>query len=303
MPAFEKSQIVRDLLFREGEIMMKKILCLFVFMLITVAVFSVTLNRNGVNFYWEYNLKPTDYDKAKVSKNVNGDTIRIMLDGKEEIIRMIGVDTPETVKASTPVEFFGKEASNFTKTMLPVGSEVYVSYDWDPRDQYNRLLAYVWYSQDGQWILHNLSLVSNGYGNAFTSFSFDEDYMGIFIEAERMARKQGRGLWEKVQSNTDTSSSIVISYVQYSGAKEYVELQNKGNTDVSLKGWKLVSTSGNEVYTFGDVTFKAGSELKVFSGPKAEGILVWTKEFVHGNNGDSVELYDAVGRRVDSERW
>ena len=77
------------------------------------------------------------------------------------------VDTPETVHPSKPVEYFGKEASRFTKAMCRVGDTVYLTYDWDPRDRYNRLLAYVWYKADnGKWILHNLNLITNGYGHA-----------------------------------------------------------------------------------------------------------------------------------------
>jgi micrococcal nuclease len=285
---------------------MRRVLCSVLLLLLTAAVFSAALNRNGVDFVWEYNLVPEDYDKAVVSKNVDGDTIRIMLDGKEEIIRMIGVDTPETVHPSKPVEFFGKEASNFTKAMVPVGSEVYVTYDWDPRDKYNRLLAYIWYKEDGKWILHNLNLIANGYGFAYTSFAFDDDYKQTFIEAERTARNDDRGLWKKEnegKQETSTSDGIAIQEVQPEGSDEFVILVNNGSTTVNLKGWKMISTSGNQEYVFPDVTISVGGTVEVHSGKNASGPLIWSKGYIHNNKSDGVELYSPDGKLVDSERW
>lgn len=285
---------------------MKKLILSVVFVLISLTALSATLNRNGVDFTWEYSLKPTDYDKAKVSKNVDGDTIRIMLDGKEEIIRMIGVDTPETVHPSKPVEYFGKEASNFTKKMLPVGSEVYVTYDWDPRDKYNRLLAYIWYKVDGIWVLHNLNLIANGYGFAYTSFAFDDDYKQTFIEAERTARNEDRGLWKQENDNKQTTANtngIAIQEVQPKGSDEFVILANNSGKAVNLKDWKMVSTSGNQEYIFPDITIKAGKTISVHSGKSASGSLIWSKGYIHANASDGVELYSADGKLVDSVRW
>jgi len=285
---------------------MKKLILSVVFVLITLTAISATLNRNGINFTWEYSLRPTNYDKAKVSKNVDGDTIRIMLDGKEEIIRMIGVDTPETVHPSKPVEFFGKEASNFTKAMLPIGAEVYVTYDWDPRDKYNRLLAYIWYKVDNHWILHNLSLVANGYGHAYTSFSFDEDYMQTFIDAERTARNNDRGLWKQENERKQTSTNsdgVSIQEVQPKGSDEFVILINNSERSVNLKGWKMISTSGHQEYTFPDVTIQAGKTISVHSGKSASGSLIWSKGYIHANASDGIELYDASGKLIDSVNW
>jgi hypothetical protein len=92
---------------------------------------SATFNRNGITFSWDYNyLRPINYEDAVVIKNIDGDTIKVSIKGKEENVRLIGVDTPETVHPSKPVEEFGKEASDFTKAMCPVGSTVYLTYDW-----------------------------------------------------------------------------------------------------------------------------------------------------------------------------
>jgi micrococcal nuclease len=111
---------------------------------------------------------------------------------------MIGLDTPETVHPSKPVEEFGKEASNFAKKVL-TDREVILSYDWDPRDKYNRILDYIWipfeYLEQTRYVLFNLLAIVNGFGHAYTSFTFNENYMQTFLAAESYARDSSLGLW------------------------------------------------------------------------------------------------------------
>ena len=75
-----------------------------------------------------------------VDRVVDGDTVVLMIDGKKEKVRLIGVDTPETVKPNTPVQCYGLEASNALKSMLPKGTQVRVERDEEARDRYRRLL-------------------------------------------------------------------------------------------------------------------------------------------------------------------
>ncbi|MDR1948448.1 MAG: thermonuclease family protein [Spirochaetaceae bacterium] len=133
---------------------------------------------------------------AEVIDHVDGDTVRVRIAkppaelGAVETIRLIGVDTPETVHPSRPVERFGKEASDFTKTRL-LGKTVSLAFDWDLRDRYGRLLAYI-YTPDGGCF--NAALVREGYGHAYTRFPFH--FMEEFRALERQAREAKRGLWE-----------------------------------------------------------------------------------------------------------
>lgn len=125
----------------------------------------------------------------KCTRVVDGDTIVVDYHGKLEKVRLIGVDTPETVHPNKPVEYFGKEASNFTRTLVE-GKNVNLEFDWQRRDKYGRLLAYV-YLQDGT--LLNKKIIEDGYGHAYTRFPFK--YLDDFKEAERRAREAGQGLW------------------------------------------------------------------------------------------------------------
>jgi len=122
----------------------------------------------------------------KCTRVVDGDTI--VLDGNERV-RLIGVDTPETVRPNTPVEYFGKEASAFTKRMVE-GKQVRLEYDWQRKDKYGRTLAYV-YLSDGTFL--NAEIVKKGYGHAFTKYPFK--YLKDFRKYERDAREKKRGLW------------------------------------------------------------------------------------------------------------
>ena len=129
-------------------------------------------------------------DWRQVTRVIDGDTI--LLDGDERV-RLIGVDTPETVHPQKPVEYFGKEASAFTRRMVE-GEKVRLEYEQGTsrEDRYGRTLSYV-YLEDGR--LLNLEIIEGGYGHAYTRFPFSK--MEEFRAAERYARETGKGLWEE----------------------------------------------------------------------------------------------------------
>ena len=127
-------------------------------------------------------------DYFYVKRVVDGDTIVLEND---ERVRLIGVDTPETVHPQKPVEYFGKEASAFTKSMCK-GKQVRLEYDWQRQDKYGRTLAYI-YLEDGTFV--NAEIVKQGYGHAYIKFPFK--YLKQFRLYERLARENGIGLWAK----------------------------------------------------------------------------------------------------------
>jgi micrococcal nuclease len=133
--------------------------------------------------------------RAEVVDHVDGDTIRVRVPSPPgglnivETIRMLGVDTPETVHPSRPVERFGKEASEFTRRTL-LNKTVHLVFDWDLRDRYGRLLAYI-YTADGDCF--NAALIREGYGHAYTRYPFQ--FMEEFRALEQDARNARRGLW------------------------------------------------------------------------------------------------------------
>jgi len=131
--------------------------------------------------------KEHDNSSILVKRVVDGDTL--LLENGERV-RLIGVDTPETVHPKKPVQHFGKEASKFTKEMVE-GKRVRLEYDETSRDKYGRLLVYV-FLEDG--IFLNAEIIKQGYGFAYTKFPFK--YLDEFRQHEREARESKRGLWQ-----------------------------------------------------------------------------------------------------------
>lgn len=123
---------------------------------------------------------------AKVKKVIDGDTIELENGQK---VRYIGIDAPETDHPSKPVQCFGKEASAKNRELVE-GKTVELEKDVSETDQYARLLRYVWLGD----ILVNEYLVKEGYAQS-SSYPPDIKYQDRFIEAQRQARKEQKGLW------------------------------------------------------------------------------------------------------------
>lgn len=119
---------------------------------------------------------------------VDGDTIVIELYGKQEKVRLIGVDTPETVDPRKVVQYYGKEASNYTRSQLD-GHEVELEFDFNPRDKYDRLLAYVWLDNRN----FDAELIRLGYARAYLRFPFR--YFKEFEKLGKEAEKNKVGMW------------------------------------------------------------------------------------------------------------
>lgn len=127
---------------------------------------------------------------------IDGDTIRVDINGKNTKVRFIGVNTPETVSSSAPVQCFGPESSDYTKNMLN-GKKVGLEYDdtQGNTDVYGRLLRYIYI--DGKNL--NYLLIKNGYG--FENTNYDYRYKSEFVSAEKEARTNQIGLWSPITCN------------------------------------------------------------------------------------------------------
>lgn len=137
----------------------------------------------------EGRFEPRGEATGEVLRVVDGDTIEILLDGREEDVRLIGVDTPETVKPGEPVECFGPQASTFTKSVLE-GETVRLEFDSELRDVYERLLAYVFVGDR----FVNAELIERGYARTLEI----EPNTSRAPQLERLqtaAGASGRGLW------------------------------------------------------------------------------------------------------------
>jgi micrococcal nuclease len=129
---------------------------------------------------------------AVVEQVVDGDTLRVRIAGGRHTVRLIGIDTPETVDPRRPVQCYGPEASAHTKSLLPAGTPVHLELDAEPRDVYNRLLVYARRASDGLFV--NLDLAANGYADALR-IEPNIAYTAEISSAVRDAQSARRGLW------------------------------------------------------------------------------------------------------------
>lgn len=129
---------------------------------------------------------------ATVTRVVDGDTLVVDVDGEEDRIRLIGINTPESVDRNRPVMCFGKEASKHMAELLPEGTPIRIERDVEPRDRYDRLLGYVYRASDGLFV--NLAMVEDGYANQYT-FPPNVEHVDQFRSAANTARSAGVGLW------------------------------------------------------------------------------------------------------------
>lgn len=133
----------------------------------------------------------TSADEVSLQRVVDGDTL-LLEDGTR--VRLIGVNTPESVKPDTPPEPWGAEASQFTRDFL-AGGKLRLEYDGDRLDQFGRTLAYVWV---GDRML-NEELLRAGLARPMLRFNYSSAMKDRFRRASDEARAAERGLWSQYE--------------------------------------------------------------------------------------------------------
>jgi micrococcal nuclease len=126
---------------------------------------------------------------ARVTRVVDGDTIEVLIDDREEDVRYIGIDTPESVAPDQPVECYGKAASRLNAELVD-GEQVRLVFDAERRDKYERLLAYVYVGK----LFVNAELVRRGYARTLT-IPPNDSHAALFSRLAQAAGNAGRGLW------------------------------------------------------------------------------------------------------------
>lgn len=145
--------------------------------------------------------QPKLSDSYDVVKVIDGDTIDVSINGQTSRLRLIGIDTPETVDPRKPVQCFGKESSDKAKELLE-GKKVRLESDdsQDNRDKYDRLLRYV-YLEDGT--MYNKLIITEGYAHEYT-YNLPYKYQAEFKQAQKDAEQAGKGLWSSSTCSGDT---------------------------------------------------------------------------------------------------
>jgi micrococcal nuclease len=261
---------------------------------------------------------------AEVVRVVDGDTIKVTFNNREETLRLLLVDTPETVHPNKPVQPFGEDASNFAKEILN-GKDVGLEIDVSERDKYGRLLVYLWVNGK----MFNEMLLEKGLARVAYIYEPNVKYVDQFRAIQRKAQEEGLGIWsienyvqedgfqdedvsvnkedkdstqEKQNNGSQNNNGVYIAKVDLSN--EYFTLTNNSDTDITLTGWKMVSIEGNQTYYFPDgFVLKAKTDVTVWSGKDAKdnppSDLKWTGKNIWNNKGDDGVLFDNQGNEVD----
>lgn len=200
-------------------------------------------------------IHPQEPQIAKVVEVVDGDTIRVEMDGVIYPVRYIGIDTPES---TTQVEPFGKEASQ-KNTELVTGQTVTMYRDTTETDQFDRILRFVFVGET----FINYELVKQGYAKSFR-YPPDTSCADVFDQAQTEASSAGVGMWMAQATFEASSPAQTITIIAVNKRDEYVDIQNISTQPVDLTGWRLDSEKGSQSCTLSG-TLQPGETLRIWA--------------------------------------
>lgn len=204
-----------------------------------------------------------------VTRVVDGDTMQVSLNGAKETIRLLLVDTPETVHPEKSVQPFGPEASQFAKNML-TGKEVRLEMDVSERDKYGRLLCYLWIGDR----MFNEMLLEKGLARVAYIYPPNVKYVDQFQEIQKKAQQNGLGIWS------------IENYTQLDGFHPDKQQTVQRNPQKSDSGERNLGKSSN------------GQGLPVLSNDTAEIEIVSLSTPVHPGDKATLKVKTLPGKTV-----
>lgn len=246
---------------------------------------------------------PRGWASGQVVQVVDGDTISVRLeDGDVERVRLIGINSPESG------ECFASEATRGLERLI-AGELVYLESDESDRDQFDRLLRYVW-TTSGFHV--NALLVENGLAIA-REYPPDTARATELGAAQSSARSATQGLWAPDACGAGTPSDVRILHIEYDAPGddninlngEWVEIRNSDSVPIDLSDWTLKDESSSHRYSFpGGFALDPGEVVRVFTGCGNDSLdeLYWCSSgsAVWNNAGDTGFLLDSQGSIVHS---
>ena len=196
---------------------------------------------------------------VKFSDCVDGDTIKVLLEGKQYTVRMLAVDTPESVHPTKGVEYYGKEASDYTCNQVKNAKKLEIEYDADSdkMDKYDRLL--VWVFTDGS--LLQKKLVENGYAKVAYLYG-DYKYTSELESVQELASAKNIGIWnetEKTKYNDKNNITDDEENIDTTGAASSIE----NSVDYTTKDIIIIGILLIIIVFVGDKTIKSKAKTKL----------------------------------------
>ncbi|MBH5316780.1 thermonuclease family protein [Paenibacillus sp. GSMTC-2017] len=234
-----------------------------------------------------------------VSSYVDGDTFKIKVGKNETTIRLLYIDTPETVKPDAPIEAYGPEASALTKQLLEESGKVRLTFDKETQDRFDRTLAVV-ELKDGRIL--NEVLLEEGLAKVMI-YEPNVKMENVYKQLEQKAKEKKVALWN---SGKETSQTDVVVHkkkemgitIEVDKKAELVTITNTTSSPIDLEGWKLVSVRGNQTYTFEPHVLAAQGKTQISSGEDITldhqiPLIIWEVDNVWNNQeSDPAELYN-----------
>lgn len=199
----------------------KVAIVIFIFFIIMA---SLLVNHNEADVVGKQeNYSDRQMFIATVLEVTDGDTIKVNINGIDDKIRLCLVDTPETRHKSKPIQKYGREASEFTKSLIHENQEIYFTLDEDHRDMYGRLLAYVYLDEYLKFDeMLNVQLLNNGLA-CVSYYKPNGYYKRQFENVQEVAKMNGLGVW-----NMECISDEEIENMSTEKLKEIVDEINEG---------------------------------------------------------------------------
>lgn len=269
----------------------------------TTIIVILLISVSGLGCIDEKTASDSHFEKSYkiVSTVIDGDTVRLE-DGQK--VRLLGINTPEMGQPHY------EEAKNRLKELIE-GKTVILEKDVEDKDMYGRLLRYI-YCDD---LFVNFEMIREGYAHVYIIFP-NTRYSIEFEKAEKEAKKNGIGIWQKASHENSSKCIFIINFHFnaegndcYNLNDEYVTFKNICPQSIDMNGW-TVKDEANHVYTFLNFSLEEGSEVTLFTGKgidtkdkDTKAKLYWDSEgskcgAIWNNDGDVLYLRDASDNLV-----
>lgn len=196
------------------ENIMKRLLMLFIIIIVFCCISEkevYTQDINSIDFEFYTGDMPDWY--GKVVGVADGDTFYVDFYSEEKMgVRVMGIDTPETVDKRKPVQFWGPEASKFSKQYLSIGTIVKLDFMDEITGPFGRLIAEPWVYKEGQWVNYAKILLITGNAFVYAKYPIPVEKLHEYLEYQKIAIENGLGMWsepEKIENDVTLSREEV----------------------------------------------------------------------------------------------
>ena len=214
----------------------------------STSILSTISDSNAVQDKYDNSSSvPKESEEAYIEKVVDGDTVKVKLKSSGDVVtlRLLLIDTPESVKPGVDPQPYSIDASNFAKESLQAGDKVYLEYDdGDKTDKYDRHLCYLWFysKEDKSWEMFNETLVEKGFARVGYIYS-QKRHLDVLYTAQDKAKDKKLNIWSVDGYVTD--KGFDVDAYNDSGKATSTSNSSSDNTNQSKSNKIVYANGGN----------------------------------------------------------